>query len=130
MIESSCEISGGSGPDGAFFGDVALLLLVDVAVADVGADQDGAAVRPVELLLLFEVGEVLADGHLRDAEQVGELRHRNGAVLLQKRQDPIMPFRKAQKGFFCDFIHGAACKYSYSERPSYEIYSEKHTPEG
>ena len=121
---------GGGGPDGPFLGNVPFLLLVDVAVADVGADQDGAAVRAVEFLLLFEVGKVLADGHLRNAEEFGELRHGNGTVLLQKRQNPTMTFRKAQKGSSVILFMMRCTDISYSKSPSYKIYSEKHTLSG
>ena len=50
------------GADRPLLGDILFLLLVDVAVADVGTYENGASVRAVELLLLFEVGQVLADG--------------------------------------------------------------------
>ena len=53
----------------------------------------------------FEVGQVLADGHLRNLEEFGELRHRDRAVLLKQGEDAAVPFGKAQKGFFAGFIH-------------------------
>ena len=92
------------GSDGTLFGHVALLLLVDVAVADVGADENRTAVRTIELLLRFEVGEVLADGHLRNLEHLGQLRDRNRPVLLQQRQNTAVPFGQAQQGLFTDLI--------------------------
>ena len=76
-----------------------------MTVADIGTYEDGAAMGAVELLLLFEVGQVLADGHFRNLEKLGELCHRNRAVLLQQRQNTAVPFRKAQKWFFTWFVH-------------------------
>ena len=61
--------------DGPLLGHVLLLLFVDVTVADIGTYEDGAAMGAVELLLLFEVGQVLADGHFRNLEKLGELCH-------------------------------------------------------
>ena len=95
----------GGGTDRPLLGDVLLLFLVDVAIADIRAYKNGAAMRPVEFLLLFEVGQVLADGHFRNLEKLGELCHRNRAVLLQQRQNTAVPFRKAQKWFFTWFVH-------------------------
>ena len=95
----------GLGPDSPFLRHVFLLLLVDVAVADIGADKDCTAVRAVEFLLLFEEREVFADRDLRNLEQLGQLHDGYGAVLLQQCQYPVMTLRKAQNSLFAGFIH-------------------------
>ena len=120
---------GGGNADGLFFGDVFFLFFIDVAVADIGADQDGAAVRTIQFFLLFEVGEILADGHLRHPEEVGELRHRDRSVLLQKSQDPVVPFREAQKRFFADFVHVRSGIFVF-QRSIYKNFPENHAPQG
>ena len=76
-----------------------------MAVADVGADQNGTSMRAVELLLLLEIRQVLADGNLRNPETLGELCHGDRPALLQQRKDPAVPFGKTQVGFFVQFIH-------------------------
>ena len=76
MIESSCEISSAAAaPMARFSATFFFSFFVDVTVADIGTYEDGAAMGAVELLLLFEVGQVLADGHFRNLEKLGELCH-------------------------------------------------------
>lgn len=79
--------------------------------------------RAVEFLLLLEVGEVLADGDLRNAELLGQLRDRDGAVLLQQRQDAGMTLGQAQDGLFADFVHRMGWFYdaSYKKIPTYPL---------
>ena len=97
--------AGGLGADGPLLRDVLFFLLIDMAVADIGTDQNRTAVSSVQFFLLFEIGEVFADGDLRDLEQFGQLGHGDGAVLLKQRKNPVMTFRKAQNSLFAGFVH-------------------------
>ncbi len=52
-----------------------------------------AAVGTYQETLLFQGGEVTADGHLRHSEFVADVGHRNRRVFRQKRQNLPFPFR-------------------------------------
>ena len=130
MIESSCATRlAALAPMARFSATFFLLLLVDVAVADIGADKDRTAVRAVEFLLLFEEREVFADRDLRNLEQLGQLHDGYGAVLLQQCQDPVMTLRKLKIVSSPDLFIGRLKIWFYNARYENNPKLDRNLPE-
>ena len=72
--------------------DIRIAVLADLDHVAVLADADRTAVRALELALLLECAEVLADAVFRDLELLAEVAHADFAVTCQHAQDDVLTF--------------------------------------